>query len=134
MIANEEMRAAWRRAAPGPRTLTDGELMIGLQAALDQIDPLSAALMALGKSEREVVGRLRTAKVRGKRQNMYHDPIAAWLNRIGFTGAALFVNNDGSGITVNAGGWVNIPAPAAVVEFVRAFDQGAYPDLALEEN
>ncbi len=124
------VRAFERHGTDGSGNITDTSL--GLIAVLEVLDPLTYALLALGRTEKEVAQRLRDAGVRGKRQDMRHDPIGRWLTAAGFTRPALFVSVEGSGITVNAGGWVNIPAPDPVVAFVRAFDDGAYPDLAVD--
>lgn len=112
----------------------DDTMRCVLGKVLDRIDPVTLALASLGRTEKEVARHLRNAGIRGKRQHMHEDPIATWLARAGFTRPALFINPDGSGITVNADGWVDIPAPAAVVAFLRSFDMGAYHDLAEETN
>ncbi len=124
------VRAFERHGTDGSGNITDTSL--GLIAVLEVLDPLTYALLALGRTEKEVAQRLRDAEIRGRRQHMRHDPIGRWLTQAGFREPALFVNPDGTGVTVNAGSWVNIPAPPAVVAFVRAFDDGAYPDLAVD--
>ncbi len=129
--ADGMVRAFERAGTDGSGNITDTTQ--GLIAVLEVLDPLTYALLALGRTEKDVARRLRDAGIRGRRQNMHHDPIGRWLVQVGFHAPAIFVNPDGTGITVNAGGWVNIAAPPAVVEFVRAFDDGAYPDLA-EDN
>lgn len=89
------------------------------------------ALAMLGATAAEVAKVLTATGIKGRRQNMRHDPIGRYLTSLGYGQVAVFVNEAGDGITVNTAGWVDIAAPPAVVEFVRGFDLGEYP--ALEE-
>lgn len=86
-------------------------------------------LAHLGYTARQIAKTLVAAGIRGRRQSMGHDPVANYLRRHGYTPVAIFVNETGDGLTINAGVWVDIAAPPAVVEFVRGFDDGEYPGL-----
>lgn len=87
------------------------------------------ALNRLGPRARDIAKTLVEAGIRGRRQSMGHDPIANYLRRHEYNPVAIFVNETGDGLTINAGVWVDIAAPPAVVEFVRGFDDGDYPGL-----
>lgn len=98
-------------------------------AAKARVTQPELILAYLGFTARQIAKTLVELGIKGRRQSMGHDPIANYLRRHGYTPVAIFVNETGDGLTINAGVWVDIAAPPAVAEFVRSFDDGDYPGL-----
>ena len=84
---------------------------------------VEAALRELGGTAREVADTLAACKVQATISDAGHCGIAEWL-KYRLSAASVTV---GMGTCVVDG--VDVDLPAAVVEFVAAFDDGEFPEI-----
>jgi hypothetical protein len=90
-------------------------------------------LADLGNSPHEIAETLREAGVKGQRKLSERCPIAKWLTtqtncrevQVDYGAAGVY-------LTLGPGESFICTPPAAIDEFIRAFDDGEYPDLDAE--
>ena len=92
---------------------------------------LAAALQSLGSTADNIADNLEIGGWRGLRHDAGACPISLYLTAVvpHVQGAA--VGADQATIHTLDGPDLEIDLPPAVADFVRAFDNGAYPDLAV---
>src|SRR5205823_9289092 len=97
-------------------------------------DNVAKLLAELGHTPDEVATSLRAASVQGIRNAArYLNPIVRWV--IGRTQTKPFdvdvMRGDRLGVRLPDGSRVEVALPAAVLQFIAAFDQGRYPELEM---
>ena len=93
---------------------------------------LEAALIALGSTPDAVAKTLEERGYRGVRGLCSICPVAEYLRDV--TGREVEVKDGSSALNTGRASsgdlrWIEVDNPAAVAEFVRAFDYGAYEGL-----
>jgi hypothetical protein len=103
---------------------------------MDLSDQLASLLLALGPTPDDVVQKLREANVHGRRHSVrFFNPIIRYVQMT--LGVRELDADLASGTTVRyrlreVAGEVN--CSGSILAMMRAFDQGAYPDLELPAN
>lgn len=96
---------------------------------------LEAALIALGSTPDAVATTLANGGYRGERHQCSACPIAAYLADVTGHEAEVMIGHAALLVGRTASGdlrWVDVKPPLAVEEFVEAFDNGMWPELAVE--
>lgn len=82
---------------------------------------LHTCLDELGRTEAEVVAKLKALGIKGAKRSAAHCPIAEYLVSLGFGGVTV----SGTATTDTQRGWLPDPVRA----FALSFDDGKYPEL-----
>ena len=98
------------------------------------IESVRKALVDLGQSADDVAASLRVAGVQGVRNAArYLNPVVRWV--LGRTQTKPFavdvMQGDRLSVSLAEGGRFEVAIPPVVLQFLAAFDQGAYPELEL---
>jgi hypothetical protein len=94
------------------------------------MNELAKALEDLGETLEEVYTKLKEAGIKGRQTVCSMCPIANYLSELGFRSPKV-----GIGAGIDAGSpttdeiYLGVPHTEATKQFVRAFDDGHFPDL-----
>lgn len=100
---------------------------------------LTRTLTDLGDTADDVAATLRDAAIKGRRSNAVQCPVARYLARrvaehASSTQARVNVHDDATVLVATSSAHsedliVSVALPDPVLDFIRDFDEGAYPDL-----
>lgn len=107
-----------------------------MSTAEEIVETVALLLAQLGTDRDAVANSLRKAGITGMADNVLHDPIANYLKANGITAPEVDLEQVALDAYEHPDGFdgpIRVLHPAAVRNFLLAFDNGAYADLRASE-